>query len=284
MSCKSILACASGGSASDGAIEVACRLARHFQTHLESFHVRVDPREVLLAVAGSGMPIDGEWIDRMNADTEALAAKTKTAFMDAAERQGIPLDKGTSGAASATWRQEIGNAPRLVSRRARFFDLVVLGRSDRVVGEPHSDTIEETLVHSGRPVLLAPTRAPTTLGEVIAIGWNGSPAAVRVLSASLPLLRMAKRVFIVTVGDKHEASAADVEKYLGWHSIAPVRRHVAAVSGVGPGEALLAAARDEGADLLAMGGFGHAPWRELLFGGATRDLVGTSLLPLLLSH
>jgi nucleotide-binding universal stress UspA family protein len=56
------------------------------------------------------------------------------------------------------------------------------------------------------------------------------------------------------------------------------------VFGVGPGEALLAAARDEGADLLAMGGFGHAPWRELLFGGVMRDLVGTSLLPLLLSH
>jgi nucleotide-binding universal stress UspA family protein len=284
MSFKSILACASGGSASDGAIEVACRLARHFQSHLESFHVRADPREVLLAVAGSDMPINGEWIDRMNADAEELAAKTKSAFMDATKRQGIALDKETSGAASATWRQEIGNAPRLVSRRARFFDIVVLGRSDRVVEEPHSDTIEETLIHSGRPVLLAPTRAPATLGDVIAIGWNGSPEAVRVLSASLPLLGMAKRVFIITVGDKHEASAADLEKYLGWHCIASVRRHVGTVSGVGPGEALLAAARDEGADLLAMGGFGHAPWRELLFGGVTRDLVGTSLLPLLLSH
>ena len=156
------------------------------------------------------VPINGEWIDRMDADAEELAAKTKSAFMDATKRQGIALDKETSGAASATWRQEIGNASRLVSRRARFFDIVVLGRSDRVVEEPHSDTIEETLIHSGRPVLLAPTRAPATLGDVIAIGWNGSPEAVRVLSASLPLLGMAKRVFIITVGDKHEASAADL--------------------------------------------------------------------------
>ena len=284
MSFKSILACASGGSASDGATEVACRLARQFQSHLEIFHVRADPREVLQAVAGSGMPMNGEWIDQMNADTEAIAAKTKSAFVDATKRHGIALDGGTSGAASATWRQEIGNAPRLVSRRAQYFDVIVLGRSDRVVEEPHSDTIEETLIHSGRPVLLAPARAPATLGDVIAVGWNGSPAAVRVLSASLPLLHTAKRVFIITVGDRHEASAAEVEKYLGWYGIASAHRHVGSLSGVGPGEALLAAARDEDADLLAMGGFGHAPWRELLFGGATRELVGTSLLPLLLSH
>ena len=172
-----------------------------------------------IVAEGFGMPFDGDWIDRMNADTEALATRTKTAFMDATKRHGIAFDKGTSGAASATWRQEIGNVPRLVARRARFFDLIVLGRSDRVVDEPHSDTIEETLIHSGRPVLLAPAQAPATLGDVIAVGWDGSPAAVRVLSASLPLFERAKRVIIITVGDKNEASAAEVEKYLGRHSI-----------------------------------------------------------------
>jgi nucleotide-binding universal stress UspA family protein len=36
--------------------------------------------------------------------------------------------------------------------------------------------------------------------------------------------------------------------------------------------------------LLVMGGYGHAPWREVLFGGATREVIGTSLLPVLLSH
>ncbi len=53
---------------------------------------------------------------------------------------------------------------------------------------------------------------------------------------------------------------------------------------VGPGEQVLAEARDEGADLLVMGGYGHRPWRELLFGGATRQVVGHSLLPVLLAH
>jgi nucleotide-binding universal stress UspA family protein len=33
-----------------------------------------------------------------------------------------------------------------------------------------------------------------------------------------------------------------------------------------------------------MGAYGHAPWREMLFGGATHDIVEASLMPLLLAH
>jgi hypothetical protein len=54
--------------------------------------------------------------------------------------------------------------------------------------------------------------------------------------------------------------------------------------GVGAGQQLLAATRDQGADLLVMGGYGQMPWRQSLFGGATREIVGVSLLPVLLSH
>jgi nucleotide-binding universal stress UspA family protein len=57
-----------------------------------------------------------------------------------------------------------------------------------------------------------------------------------------------------------------------------------AVDGAGIGQQLLSAAHDENAGLLVMGGYGHVPWREFLFGGATREVVGTSLLPLLLTH
>src|SRR6516225_3079758 len=73
-------------------------------------------------------------------------------------------------AASAAWRAETGFAPELVAARARFFDLVVLGRSERVVDKAYSDTIEQTLIHSGRPVLLAPAPPPAVIGETIALG------------------------------------------------------------------------------------------------------------------
>jgi nucleotide-binding universal stress UspA family protein len=133
-------------------------------------------------------------------------------------------------------------------------------------------------------VLLAPAKAPDAVGDNIAVGWNGSAEATRALAASLPFLGAAQAVTILTIGDKHQESAAALIAYLGWYDVKAKHRHVPAVSGVGPGEQLLSAARDESADLLVMGGYGHMPWREFLFGGATREVVGASLLPLLLSH
>jgi nucleotide-binding universal stress UspA family protein len=56
------------------------------------------------------------------------------------------------------------------------------------------------------------------------------------------------------------------------------------VAGAGAGQQLLSTAREENADLLVMGGYGRGPWREMFFGGATRELVAASLLPLLLVH
>ena len=286
MAIRSILACASGGTASEGMIEAACRLARRFEAHLEGFHVRPEPREMLMfAGDGFGLPLAGDWIDQFSSEAAARAAKAKAAFATAVARHRLAMAEASPKTKpSAAWREEAGYAPLLVSRRARFFDLAVLGRSERIDEQPYTDTVEETLIHSGRPILLAPARAPITLGDAVAFGWNGSPGAVRALAAALPLLTTARAVFVITIGDKHEESAAAVTEYLDWQGIAAIRRHIGSVLGAGPGEQLLAAARDQEADLLVMGGYGHMPWRETLFGGATREVIGTSLLPLLLSH
>lgn len=291
MTFKTILAAASGGSASDGAIEVACRFARRFGAHLEAFHAKPDPRDLFAYSTDSfGNSMSGDFVDRFVQDSDGIAAKTKAAFeatiakhqigISAAPSLGLP-EKIT---ASAAWREEVGYAATLVSRRARFFDLTVLGRSDRVVDQPHTDVVEQTLINSGRPVLVAPAQPPADIGEGIAIGWNGSAAATRALTASLPFLTVARGVSIITIGDRHEGSAAALVDYLGWYSIAAKHRHMPTVEGAGVGQQLLSAAREEGANLLVMGGYGHVPWREFLFGGATRDVVGASLMPVLLTH
>ncbi len=279
MALKRIIAATSGGTASDGAIEVACRIAKRVGAQLEAFHVKVDPSQLVgLATDGYNTPISGEWIDKLLADLDKVAETTKAAFVAAAARQGLAMP----GAAS--FRVETGYAPVLVAQRARFFDLVVLGRSERVVERPHTDTIEETLVRSGRPVLLAPAKAPDKIGARIAVGWNGSAEAVHALAATLPLLEKAESVVVVTVGDAPDCDPAALLEYFTAHGVKATQRQVAAVKGVGAGEQVLAEARDEGADLLVMGAYGHSTWRELLFGGATRQVIGASLLPVLLAH
>ena len=287
MTIRTILVGASGGSASDGAIGLACRLAVRFGAHLEAYHVKTDPTAILMAASagGAGIPTDGAWVDQMTEDADKLAATTKSAFLAAAGGHGLTeaADPPQQGA-TAGWRDEVGEATALVAARARFFDLIILGRSDRVVDEPATDVIEETLLRSGRPVLLAPAAEPTALGETVAIGWDGSVPSVRAVAAALPVLRQAKRVVMLTVGEKPEADVAAACSYLGCHGIVCASQAVSVVPGVGHGEQLLSAARDAEADLLVMGAFGHAAWRELLFGGATRTIVGSSLLPVLLMH
>lgn len=291
MSIKTILVAASGGTATSGAIELACRFARRFDAHLEGFHARADPQDLYTyADGGFGLSMGAAFVKNFLSDSAVLAGKTKVAFEAAIARHSIELTSAPANAlppknmTSAAWREETGYGPTAVARRARFFDLVVLGRSERVNDQPHTDAVEQTLIHSGRPILLAPAYAPDEAGDAVAVGWNGSPEAVRALVAAMPFLSVARSNVIITVGDQHRESAVSAIEFLGWHGIAANHRHLPNVPRGGSGQQLLAAALQEGADLLVMGGYSHMPWREYLFGGATRDVVGVSLLPFLLSH
>lgn len=291
MTFKTILAAASGGSANDGTIELACQFARRFGAHLEAFHAKPDPRDLFTYSTDSfGTSMSGDFVDRFVKDSDAIAAKTKAGFEAIIARHQIAISTTPSPglpekiSASAAWREEVGYAPTLVARRARFFDLVVLGRSERVVDQPHTDVVEQTLINSGRPVLVAPAQPAADIGDHVAIGWNGSAEAIRALTASLPFLASARGISIITIGDRHQGSAVALIDYLGWYGLAAKHRHMPAIEHTGVGQQLLSAAHEEGANLLVMGGYGHVPWREFLFGGATREVVGVSLLPLLLTH
>lgn len=289
MSIQTILAAASGGTACDGAIELACRLARRYEAHVEGFHVRVDPNNIIASAGGAefgaGMILATEWMEQIATDATARANKVKAAFLAAAARHHLPIvPVPPSVSASAVWRDEAGYAPFLISRRARFFDLVVLGRSGRAVRQPYSDTIEDTLLYSGRTVLLAPTVAPATIGESVAVAWNGSAESVRSLAQGLPFLEAARHVSIITLGDKDAAGIRSVLDYLGWHGISAVHRDFPGVTNRESASQLLKAAHDVEADLLIVGGFSRAPWREFLFGGVTHDIIEECALPILLSH
>jgi nucleotide-binding universal stress UspA family protein len=291
MEIRTILAAVSGGAASAGVIELACRLAHRFGAHVEALHARPDPREMVAAAAdGFATPLSGDIVEQAMRDAGTLAAGARRIFEAAAARHALtlrdaPPPPGTDPAllrqASACWRETTGYGATAVAGRARLFDLLILGRSGRVVDQPYSDAIEGALLGSGRPVLIAPVEPPKVLGETIALAWNDSPEAARALAGAMPFLRAAQALHVLSIG---ETGAGEVVRQLGWYGVRATADAVDPVAHVGPGELLLAAARDQGADLLVMGGYGHAPWRELLFGGATRQVVATSLLPLLLSH
>jgi nucleotide-binding universal stress UspA family protein len=287
MSIGAILAAASGGGASGGAIDLACQLARRFEAHLEGFHVLPDARTIFAEAGDIANPGSAALVESLMAEAVVTAAKAHAQFDEIVARHGIghaELPQFAAHRPSAVWREETGSAARLVAGRGRFFDLVVLGRSERVVHQPHSNTVEATLVHSGRPLLLAPAEPPSGLGYIVAVAWDGSLQAVRGLAAALPFLERANAVSLITAGAAAAEHGRDAMDYLGWHGVFAEHRRIATASGRQIGASLFAAAAEAGADLLVMGGYGHMPWREALFGGATRAAVATMPLPLLLMH
>ena len=294
MSIRTILYAVSGGSAGEGAAELACRLARRFEAHVEGFHVRADPRQAALAFGdGFGSPVVGDLIERSAQEAADAAERAKQQFDKSIaahnlslRAEPLPLKPGETVAleATAAWREETGYAGDLVARRARLFDLVVLGRSERVVDEPHTDVLEDTLLSCGRPVLLAPAEPPKEIGSTIAIAWNGSAESARAMAGALPFLRRAKAVRVLTAGATDTADGVALVQSLAWRGIASTALHRAPLPGVAVGQQLLAAAREDNADLLVMGGYGRAPWREMLLGGTTREVVGHGLLPILIAH
>ena len=108
---------------------------------------------------------------------------------------------------------------------------------------------------------------------------------MRALAVALPLLAAADSVTVITAGEASDQDAASVIDHLAWHGIAAKRHHLALHSGDNIGTALLGGSQSVNADILVMGGYGRRPWREALFGGATREVISTDTsLPLLLVH
>lgn len=185
MTIRTILAGSSGGTASNGACELACRLAARFNAQLTALHVRPDIASTVLAAGAEGLAATAAMGSAAEmADTaEAAREQTKAAFAEAAARHDLSLaeGRGTSDQPVAVWHEARGDAAALLASHARFLDLVVLGRSDRIIRAPHTDAIEQTLIHSGRSVLLAPAEQPAVIGDTLAVAWNGSAQAVRAL-------------------------------------------------------------------------------------------------------
>jgi len=93
-------------------------------------------------------------------------------------------------------------------------------------------------------------------------------------------------VTVVHVTEEISGEKPDIEDviaHLGWHGMAAeAMTEPRGVHSVGA--ALLKVAGSVGADLLVMGGYGHARYREALLGGVTRFIIRHARLPVLMAH
>jgi nucleotide-binding universal stress UspA family protein len=106
------------------------------------------------------------------------------------------------------------------------------------------------------------------------VSWKETAEAARAIAAAMPLLTNAERVVLAGVKE-HDTSLADgladLSRQLSWHGVS-ARVEFMSVA-VPAGTMLMATARSHHADLLVMGGYGHSPMREIIFGGFTQSVL-----------
>ena len=210
---------------------------------------------------------------------EAAAA----AFTAAADRAGVKSEVRVISCTESA-------APPTLAVHGRTSDLVIVGQSEQDDILAIRDLMTEAvLFESGRPVLAVPYIGPdeAKIRNVI-VAWDGRREASRAANEALPLLSKAETVSVVVVGDSAPSArtgepGADLALHLTRHGVNVSVKRISD-AGIDVSNALLSHAADSEADLIVMGGYGHSRLREFVLGGATRGILGSMTLPVLMAH
>jgi nucleotide-binding universal stress UspA family protein len=164
----------------------------------------------------------------------------------------------------------------------------VVGQTDPERALPDDLLIEGALFESGRPTVVVPYIQNEGLKlDHVLVCWDGSRTAARAIGDSLPFLVRGRKVEIVMVGNADgqagELPGADLGEHLARHGLTvEVKRLVAADLDVS--NVILSYVADCAADFIVMGGYGHSRLREFVFGGATRGILQSMTVPVLMAH
>jgi nucleotide-binding universal stress UspA family protein len=187
--------------------------------------------------------------------------------------------------ATASFASVTGREEDLVAQQARLADLTVVPHPDAGEDVSSSDALHAVLFDSGRPVLISPQTAPTTIGTRMCLGWNGTAESASAVFAALPWLQRAEAVRILSADgyQRRGPAAPELAAYLALHGVhADIVMFQSVDKSVGAG--LLKAARDFDCDLLAMGAYSHSRLRQLILGGVTRHVLERGNLPVMMNR
>ncbi len=256
-------------------IEVALRLAKDFEARLTALYTRHDVA-ILKRTLGKNCKAVAATLSR----SAPVAAKAEQRFREALREAGV----------SGDWEMGEGNASELLTLAGRFHDLIIVEQNHPGFDEYGWDVAENCVMASGKPTLVIPFEGDfPTIGHRILVAWNNSRQAAAALHGALPLIERAEHVTLV-IGEAKESFASitrypklNIVDYLGRHA-RDVSTYAFEARDVEAGARLLQLAETTNSDLMVMGAYGRAAWRELILGGATRHILEHMMIPVLMAH
>jgi len=178
-----------------------------------------------------------------------------------------------------------------VARIVRYTDLIVAAQPYGPAStQLQVNVLEAALFGTGAPVLVVPRgeRDYSQAFDRLMVAWNESDEALEAVRKAMPAFEDADRAEVVMVDPSyHSPERSDpggaVCVMLARHG---VKTEVSILSKTMPhvAEVLNRHATDHANDLIVMGAYGHSRFREALMGGATRDMLETAQVPILMAH
>lgn len=253
-------------------LEFACRLAARHGAGITALYASPSASEAIPVASGMGpgLAVKREKVQ----DTELARARS---VFEQLKPVGL----------RAAWA-EIHEFPLVAAfaEQALYADLLVLGQHGP--GEGWStlmptDFPESVIALSGRPAVVLPYTSvkPGLPGNVV-IAWKPTRGAARAVAAALPILRSANAVHILSWG-ADAAAGPTIVSYLEAHGIQATWQQEE-TEPENLGDLLLSRAFDLQADLLVMGCYGRARAYEWVLGGASRTVLKSMTLPVLMAH
>jgi nucleotide-binding universal stress UspA family protein len=278
---KSILTVVADGTARS-ALETAHLAAQRFTSHIVGLHVMTTEYAVVFG-GEMGFSISSEVDRTLEREGQERREQARRLFRDFMSERGVAMGSAAPGAISAEWREEEGRQNAVVGATGRVFDLIVVERPPKLASLAEA-TLEDALFESGRPVLMAPPRTGPTMGDTVVIAWNMSTETALTVNGAMPFLKQAKDVRVISVETAilPGPSAEDLAQALSRHGITATARHISTKAN--PGGVWLEECRAAGADLLIKGAYTQSRLRQMIFGGATRQIIMEADLPVLMAH
>lgn len=279
MTIKTILTCLTEEATADSLMRAATTLARRHNAHLIGLHTV----EALMVYPGIAMHIPDTVFETYGASQMAQSAALRAIF-----------DRHTHAEAFVSeWRllrSDSETAADRIVESARCADILLMAAAPADGdSSAHVHLVETVIRNAGRPVIVVPSGFDAdTLGRVILIGWNGTREATRAAHDALSVLQEGDTAHILRVNDSsfgadRDASTNDIAAAFARHGIDTTVVHKMWEQ-PGVAAALNREAFEKGADLIAIGAFGHSRAYDFVIGAATRELLRQTELPVMFSR
>jgi len=223
---------------------------------------------------------------------EILEMRQK-ALRESAEEAGAMFQARMDQAGcSSEWRIVEGDPIDVLSEQARYGDLLIVSQNpsagDLLPGG--HEMPDRVILSAGRPVLVVPyIYKEGPIGKHPLVAWDAGRMAARAVHDAMPILKKADNVTIMVANpeagaDGHgDLPGADLATHLARHGVNATADHTVSPD-MAIGELLLSRVADDSADMLVLGAYGHARWRELVLGGVTAHILEHMTVPVLMSH